>query len=1427
MIDAFERHFDALRAIGASDTPHAAALALYRTIGKEFICAGILKLLSDACQLATPLLLRYLIGKLEAGADLRGGAAVTGILFLVSTVQALALRHYFAQLFACGQDAKAAIVGASYRKLLRLSPSARLGTSSGEITNLLGQDAQRIADLVPYLHALWFAPLQVVAALTLLYVEVGLLALLPGVGVVALMLLTNKWIAQRTFAVQETLLRCRDVRVRLVRELLLAIKPIKLHAWEQAFGTRLGQARAAELAQSRLLVRLRSLLAAVFSSTPTLVTVALLCTHVALGRSLTLRTAMTTLSAVNLLRSPLLFLPLVLQSAQEARSSLGRTQAFLNAAETRVITPGPLRDGGISFEAADLAWPVRVSPLLRREGVFGSDAIVERELSYDDDDDASASGQYQTGTSSSGQRPFLLRGISLAAARGELVAVVGAVGAGKTALLSALTGDMDTVRGMVHVRGSIAYAAQRPFLLSASVRENILFGLPYDEARYVRVIKACALASEVADMPAGDLTIVGERGLSLSGGQRARVALARAAYSDAQVVLLDDPLAAVDGAVARHLMAECIGPGGLLSDRLVIMATNQLELLRAARRIVLLRQGEIVEEGSYETLSTAEDGEFAKLLALQRQQHSESAAGHSLSTEQDAAQSTEAWQVSQMSQIPQPPQASQSSQQQLLQSQPPAAPSQVSPTLPADSAADGGEENSVPAQDLGASSDPWTSAVDEMDEAARPTELNGADSRFAVAAAGEEERRVGRVASSVLLAWLEAAGGLRVAPAILAPLISSELLTVGASWWLTQWAAAPTGISVDQNLAYLLGYMAWALGAALLVVLRSRTILSLGLRAGSTMHDDLLRALLRAPIAFFDATPIGRIIARFSRDMVVVDVALPAALQSCGSTLFAVLSALVVVCANSPPFLIAVLPLTFAYISFSSFYMASSRELKRLESMSRAPLLTHLSETFDGLQTIRAYSMQHRFGRLAEAALDRSVRTSLVSAIANCWLGLRLELLGAVLAAAAALLAFARNAPIAPIAAAAAATSSDAASDVARAVFGPATEAATAAAKEAASAAARTAAGVGRSALAVSLALQVTQALNWSVRQATELEANLVAVERMRSYLGVAPEAGYDLVERADAVTREVEAGDGSGFSSDMQGSTMETSLDAATVRRPSEEVSSSSQWWPWPGGGAGAGSSGADSNEGSELRGRLQLRHVGLRYRPDLPPALDDLTLTIQPTEKVGVVGRTGSGKSSLLMALTRLVAPPLRSGSIELDGVDIAELPLLPYRASLAVIPQEPTLFEGSVRFNLDPLGKHSAERLWQVLQRVQLAHVVRSLDDPVVEDGANLSAGQRQLLCIARALLANPAVVVMDEATSAVDAETDALIQRTVRQEFRDATVLTIAHRLNSVLDADKVIVLDKGRLVEFGSPKLLLGQRNGAFRAMVDAGGHLQD
>ena len=1375
---AFERQYDALGAVGAADKPNAAGLALYRAFGNEFVVSGLVKLLSDSCQLAAPLLLKTIIGQLEAGVGVKVGAKSTLALLLVGALQALALRHYFAMCFSTGLKVKASIVGATYNKLLRLAPAARLGANAGEVTNLMGPDAQRIGDLVPYLHALWFAPLQVLVALALLYREVGA-ALLPGFGVILLMLAANKWIAQQTYKCQAGLLRARDGRVKLVRELLTCIKTLKLHGWEGAFGERVGVARTSELDASAAIIRLRSLLAAVFASTPMLVAVTMLGMHVALGHRLSLKSAMTVLAAVNLLRSPLLFLPLVLQAAQEARTSLGRMQSFLNANEARVLTPGPLRDVGVLFDGVDLFWPLPAPPIPLRSSESGGTTA-----------DAAAMPPASDDGLLNNPDAFMLKGLHFTATRGELVALVGAVGSGKTAVLAALTGALEARRGSVHVRGSIAYAAQRPFILSASVRENILFGRPYDEERYSKVVHACALATDLADLAAGDQTQIGERGFQLSGGQRARISLARAAYSDAQIILLDDPLAAVDGAVARHLMSECIGPNGWLSDRVVLMATNALERLQGVPRIALLSNGELLEEGSFEQLSQQSDGAFAKLLDLQRRQHAHE--------DDENAGSEEAAPTPPASDPPPPPpeaaapapglvssissyfspSAPPPSNPAATETMPDDAPSAAAPAtdaaeaategIPADGAplppqpSDGSEQWAAEGDaHLDAPIEASSDAVDPvaMDELVPPpdegSDSTEADDRAALAAAGDEERMVGVVDRSVLNSWLEAAGGWNAAPRMLLPLIGSELLQIGSSWYLTRWASRGTtndaALGARQNMVFLFGYAAWALAASILVVIRSRTILALGLKAGSRMHDDLLNALTRAPLRFFDTTPIGRLLARFSREMLVVDVNLPSALQSAGSTIVSVLSALSVVIVSSPAFLLAVIPLAYAYYAFSVFYMASSRELKRLESMSRAPLLTHVSETLDGLETIRAYGAQPRFSLRAGEKLDRNVRAAFVSCIANCWLGLRLELLGATLAAAAAMLAFAANKSPPPAAAEAAAA---AVADV----FGPMTEAAAATATAAAKAAARGAAKVGRSALGLSLAMQVTQALNWSVRQATELEANLVAVERMRTYKDVAPEPGY----------------------------------------------------WAAPQQLEGEGK--------SHVRGRIELRNVGLRYREDLPLVLDGLDVVIQPSEKVGVVGRTGSGKSSLLMALTRLVAPPLRTGLITLDGTDISELPLLPYRSTICVIPQEPTLFDGTVRFNLDPLNKYNDMELWTVLQRVQLAHSVR-LEDTIVEDGANLSAGQRQLLCIARALLAQPSVLIMDEATSAVDAETDAFIQRVVRAEFRDATVITIAHRLNTILDADKVLVLAEGKVAEFGPPKQLIGRSGGIFREMV--------
>ncbi|EOD20588.1 multidrug resistance-associated protein, ABC superfamily [Emiliania huxleyi CCMP1516] len=481
--DSFEEQWARL---SASSTPTAlnvseVAVALWRCHGGRFAWAGGLKLCCDLCQIASPLLLKRTIALLESGAGLR----------------------------------------------------------RGEITNLMGSDAQRIADLTPYLHALWFAPLQATAAMAL---ELRL-------AVIGAMLRLNKSIAAATYRVQKQLQLARDERARLTRELLGGIKAaIKLNAWEAPFGGRIERARDAELGLMRRLVKLRSLLSALFTCTPTLVAVVMLAASTYAYRTpLTLKTAMTVLATVNLLRSPLVFLPLVLQSLQEASLSFGRMASFLRLPESTPLPGNDLAEVGVAFHAATL---------------------------------------------------------HLSATGGQLVGVAGAVGSGKSSLLAALLGDMPCSRGSVQLRGGIAYAAQTPFLLSATVRDNILFGKPYDADRFARVVKACQLLPDLDSLPFGELTLLGDKGVALSGGQRARVTLARAVYSDAQVVLLDDPLAACDPTVAQRLMQRVIGPRGLLKDKLRVFVSSSLEPLAEADAI------------------HAAGGEFARQLALSREQRS-------------------------------------------------------------------------------------------------------------------------------------------------------------------------------------------------------------------------------------------------------------------------------------------------------------------------------------------------------------------------------------------------------------------------------------------------------------------------------------------------------------------------------------------------------------------------------------------------------------------------------------------------------------------------------------------------------------------------------------------------------------------------------------------------------------------------------------
>jgi ATP-binding cassette subfamily C (CFTR/MRP) protein 1 len=471
-------------------------------------------------------------------------------------------------------------------------------------------------------------------------------------------------------------------------------------------------------------------------------------------------------------------------------------------------------------------------------------------------------------------------------------------------------------------------------------------------------------------------------------------------------------------------------------------------------------------------------------------------------------------------------------------------------------------------------------------------------------------------------------------------------------------------------------------------------------------------------MAFFDTTPVGRLINRFSKDQTTVDTSVPQALSTSLAIVLGAIGSIGVISYVTPFFLVPALPLTALYLYVQRYYLRSSRELQRLDSVSKSPVLAHFSETLSGVQTIRAYNQNKPYVHESEKRLDVNMRAFYCNTAANRWLSVRLEAIGATVTFTSAVFAVLQRGSL----------------------------------------------DAGLAALSVTYAMNITSSLAWLVRTTTELENSMVSVERVLEYTELAVEAPPiipDMRPRAD-----------------------------------------------WP------------------SAGEIELQDYSLRYREGLDLVLRGISLRIMPREKVGIVGRTGAGKSSFVLALFRLVEAA--GGRILIDGVDISQIGLDDLRSRLAIIPQDPVLFAGTLRSNVDPFGQYSDADMWDAFRSVHLQAFVQSqalqLEMPVAEGGENLSVGQRQLVCLARALLRKTKILVMDEATAAVDFETDALIQQTIRTEFKDRTVLTIAHRINTIIDYDKVLVLDKGRLVEFDRPSTLLANPDSAFAGLARSSQH---
>uniref|UniRef100_A0A3P9ASD7 Canalicular multispecific organic anion transporter 1 n=1 Tax=Maylandia zebra TaxID=106582 RepID=A0A3P9ASD7_9CICH len=1210
---------------------------IYKTFKRILIESVCFKLLQDVLTFVSPQLLKLMISFTQDKSRYAWeGYLYAVLLMVVVLLQSLTLQQYFQRCHVLGMKVRTALMAAVYKKALVVSNDTRKESTVGETVNLMSADAQRFNDVTNFIHLLWSCPLQIIISIVFLWLELGP-SVLAGLGVMVLIIPTNAVLATKARKLQIENMNFKDKRMKIMNEILNGIKILKLYAWEPSFQKQVEDIRGEELKVMKKFAYLQSISILTFRCSPALVSLATFAVFVSVSSDnvLTAERAFTSIALFNILRAPLAMLPMLIASIVQTAVSKKRLEKFLAGEDidSDIVRQDPSFNTAVSVCDGSFAWEKDAKPLLKD--------------------------------------------VNLDIEPGRLVAVVGAVGSGKSSLMSALLGEMHSTKGFINIMGSLAFVPQQAWIQNATLKDNILFGSPHEEENFKKVIEACALAPDLELLPGGDLTEIGEKGINLSGGQKQRVSLARAVYSQADIYLLDDPLSAVDSHVGKHLFENVIGPNGLLKDKTRILVTHGISFLPYVDEIVVLENGVISEVGSYETLR-ASGGTFSKFLDTYAKEQSN-----------QRNSETEDFELIPDGDDAQPDGASEDT---------------VSLTLR--------RENSIRRSQRNGS-------VRLRRNISIKKSANADETQKGQKLIEKETMETGQVKLAVFLQHLRAMGWGYSAMVFLIYFIQNAAF-IGQNLWLSDW----TSDSVEY---YNMTYPSWkrdtrvgvfgALGVAqgLFVFFGTLLLANASIDASRILHSRLLNNILRVPMVFFDTSPIGRVINRFAKDIFTIDEAIPASLRSCLLCLMSVLGTVFVICMATPFFAIVIIPLALIYFFVQRFYIAASRQLRRLDSVSRSPIYSHFGETVSGLSVIRAYKHQERFLKHNEVTIDENLKSIYLRIVSDRWLAIRLEFVGNLVVFFAALFAVISRDSID--------------SNV-----------------------------VG---LSVSYALNVTQTLNWLVRMTSELETNIVAVERVNEYTQLKNEA------------------------------------DWVTDTRPP-------QMWP--------------------EAGRVHFENYKVRYRPELDLVLHGITCDINSTEKIGIVGRTGAGKSSLTNCLFRIIEAA--EGRILIDDVDIATIGLHDLRHRLTIIPQDPVLFSGSLRMNLDPFDKFSDEEIWRVLELSHLKSYVSGLQEglqhKVAEGGENLSVGQRQLLCLARALLRKSRILILDEATAAVDLETDNLIQNTIRKEFSDCTVLTIAHRLHSIMDSSRVMVLDAGKIVEFDSPNNML-EKEGHFYAMAkDAG-----
>uniref|UniRef100_A0A7N8WZM8 ATP-binding cassette, sub-family C (CFTR/MRP), member 9 n=1 Tax=Mastacembelus armatus TaxID=205130 RepID=A0A7N8WZM8_9TELE len=1188
--------------------------SMYRAFGRPILLSSTFRYLADLLGFAGPLCILGIVKHLKdvyfgvhfmsSSMLLQNTSVLAVLLFLALVLQRTFLQASYYVTIETGINLRGALLAMIYNKILRLSTSnMSMGEMTlGQINNLVAIETNQLMWFLFLCPNLWAMPVQIVMGVILLYYFLGFSALV-GASVIVLLAPIQYLVATKLADTQKSTLEYSTDRLKKTTEILKGIKLLKLYAWENIFCDSVEETRGKELTSLKTFALYTSISIFMNTAIPiAAVLVTFVMHHLIDKTDPSPSEAFAALALFHILVTPLFLLSTVVRFAVKAL---------------------------VRLVCVKSCYCLNVLSALNGSSYFSVFVQV-------------ANGFFTWGSNLS-----TLSDINIRIPTGQLTMIVGQVGCGKSSLLLAMLGEMQTIEGSLNYslfltsaatnlknRHSVAYAAQKSWLLNATVEENITFGSPFSKQRYKAVIDACSLQPDIDLLPFGDQTEIGERGINLSGGQRQRICVARALYQNTNIVFLDDPFSALDIHLSDHLMQE--GILKFLEDdkRTVVLVTHKLQYLIHADWIIAMKDGSVLREGTLKDIQTHDIELYDHWKTLMNKQ------------DQDLEKEEE----------------------------------------------------------------------EEEDDDNLSTTTN----------------RRSKIPWKVCWCYLSSGGYFMVFLMVFSKLLKHSVI-VAIDYWLALWTSSKTsGTSPTDSISssrttltsetldsyYLPVFIILCAAGITLCLITSLSVEFLGLSAATSLHHNLLNKIIHAPIRFFDITPLGQILNRFSADTNIIDQHIPPTLESLTRSTLLCLSAIGVISSITPAFLVALVPLAVAFYFIQKYFRVASKDLQDLDDSTQLPLLCHFSETAEGLTTIRAFRHEARFKQRMLELTDTNNTAYLFLSAANRWLEVRTDYLGAVIvltAAGASIWSLRYGLP-----------------------------------------------SGGLVGLGLTYALTVTNYLNWVVRNLADLEVQMSAVKKVKSFLSTESE-------------------------------NYEGSMDTSQVPEN----------WPQD--------------------GEIKIQDLCARYDPMLKPVLKHVNAYIKPGQKVGICGRTGSGKSSLSLAFFNMV--DIFEGKIVIDGIDICKLPLQTLRSRLSIILQDPVLFSGSIRFNLDPERTCSDDRLWEALEIAQLKNMVKALpggiDAVVTEGGENFSVGQRQLFCLARAFVRKSSIFIMDEATASIDMATENILQKVVMTAFADRTVVTIAHRVHTILTADLVIVMKRGNILEYDRPETLLEQADGMFASFVKA------